>query len=231
MKRQEDRMKTHRAVGWLVWSAGLFVLIVVSFLLYGERLEEAVQALRQSETSRQTAALGLALLLAADIVLPIPSAGVSAAIGALLGFWWGAIASTLAMTIACIVGYAIGRYGGRAAAMKLVGASELHRAERLGQRYGDWAVVGLRGVPVLAEASVIVAGTARLPFGWFLLSSAIANVGISVAYAAAGVIALETRSLALAFSAAVGVPLLALGLMRAMAFARRNRAALKVEVG
>ena len=224
-------MTKRGARGWFVWSAALIAFIVLSFLLYGERLEDAVQLLLHSTTSRRTAAFVLAALLAADIVLPIPSSGVSAAIGALLGFGPGAIVSAVAMTIACIAGYGIGRYAGRAAAMTLVGTNELNRAERLARDYGDWAVVGLRGVPILAEASVIAAGTARLPFGRFLLTSAIANAGISSAYAAAGAIALETGSLALAFAAAVAVPLLALGVTRAVSSARQKHVRERMEVG
>jgi uncharacterized membrane protein YdjX (TVP38/TMEM64 family) len=194
---------------------GLLLVILVPFLVYGERLDGVVEALRTSSSSRWAVALGLAVMLASDIVLPIPSSGVSATIGALLGFWWGAVTSASAMTLACIVGYAIGRRAGRSTANALVGETELQRAEQLLEGHGDWAVVALRGVPVLAEASVVVAGTVRMPFARFLLVSTLANAGISATYAAAGAIALERRSLALAFAAAVGVPLLAIVLMRA----------------
>jgi uncharacterized membrane protein YdjX (TVP38/TMEM64 family) len=219
---QGQRMRRHETTGWLVWVGGLVVFILLPFLLYGERMSNVAQALLQSEASRWAAALALAVLLAADIVLPIPSSGVSAAIGALLGFGWGTVVSTVAMTMACIAGYGIGRYAGRAAATTLVGASELQRTEQLAQRYGHVAIVGLRGVPILSEASVIAAGAARLSRGRFLVASTIANAGISAAYTAAGVLAFETGSLALAFTAAVGVPLLALVLMRIVSSARQK---------
>jgi uncharacterized membrane protein YdjX (TVP38/TMEM64 family) len=206
-------MKTRRASGWLVWSGGLFLLIVIPFVLYGDRMEDLARAIYQSGAPRWIAAFGLGALLVADIALPIPSIGASVTIGALVGFWWGTLISASFMTMACVAGYWIGRRFGRPVAQRLVGEAELRRAESLSQRYGDWAVVGLRGVPVLAEASVVVAGTVCLPFVRFLIGASIANVVLSAVFAGAGAIALQAGPLALASIAAIGFTLLAAWVM------------------
>jgi 3-dehydroquinate synthase len=64
----------------------------------------------------------------------------------------------------------------------------------------------LRGVPVLAEGSVIFAGLAGMPIGRFLLITSTANLCISAAYAGAGAYALGAGSFAAALAAAILLP-------------------------
>jgi uncharacterized membrane protein YdjX (TVP38/TMEM64 family) len=61
-------------------------------------------------------------------------------------------------------------------------------------------------VPVLAEASVFLAGLARMPFGRFAWITGLSNLGISAVYAAAGAFAARRESFLLAFAAAVLIP-------------------------
>jgi len=67
------------------------------------------------------------------------------------------------------------------------------------QRFGSTVLVLCRGVPVLAEASVVVAGAARVRFFTFAVVTGAANIGLALAYA------LLTR-LGWGGSAAVGMP-------------------------
>jgi len=67
------------------------------------------------------------------------------------------------------------------------------------------ALVLARPVPVLAEASVLLAGTARLSWSWFLAPVALSNLGIAAAYCALGNLA----QLPAALAASVALPLLA----------------------
>jgi membrane protein DedA with SNARE-associated domain len=77
------------------------------------------------------------------------------------------------------------------------------------ERYGVWAVAVGRPVPVLAEASVLLAGTARLPFRRFLVVCSLSNLGISLVYAVAGALSATAGSFFLALAAAVVVPAVA----------------------
>lgn len=196
---------------WALVGVALLAFVLVPFVLF----EEHFNRLASQWTAGQgaTAALALGALLALDIVLPIPSSVLSTAAGALLGFPLGALVSTLGMTLASAAGYWLGT-GSRAATQRFVGAESLERAQRLAERYGDWAVIVSRPVPVLAEASAVAAGLLRRPAGRFLLLSAAANLGISLAYAAVGAFAMSAGSFLLAFAGALLLPGLAIWLLR-----------------
>jgi hypothetical protein len=64
----------------------------------------------------------------------------------------------------------------------------------------------MRPVPVLAEASALIAGVARVPFMRYLTVTVLANAGISTVYSAVGANALRTDSFLLAFAGAVALP-------------------------
>jgi membrane protein DedA with SNARE-associated domain len=96
-----------------------------------------------------------------------------------------------------------------------VGEASLARAQRLAERFGDWALVASRPVPVLAEASAVLAGMLQTPWPRFAVLSAAANLGISLVYAFAGAYARQWDSFLVAFAAALLLPGVA------MWFARR----------
>jgi uncharacterized membrane protein YdjX (TVP38/TMEM64 family) len=157
-------------------------------------------------------------LLASDVFLPIPSSIVSTAAGALLGVVGGTLSSWTGMTIGALAAWAVGRSVGRPGLRAWVGEVDLARAEVLTARSGALALVLSRPVPVLAEASALLAGACGMPLGRFLAASTLANLGISLAYAAVGATAADVSSFLLAFFGAIGVPGLA------MLIARRRRA-------
>ena len=86
----------------------------------------------------------------------------------------------------------------------------MERVAELQRKYGAWAVVISRPVPVLAEASVIAAGLTGMHFGKFCLLTSLANLGISAAYVFSG----GGDSFLLAFAGAIGLPFIALLLAR-----------------
>ena len=196
---------------WLAIGVALLAFVLVPFFLFEEQFHAL--AIRLARERSLTTALAIAALLALDIVLPIPSSVLSTAAGALLGFPLGAMISTIGMTAASLTGYWLGT-GTSAAAGRFVGADSLARAQQLAQRYGDWAVIISRPVPVLAEASAVAAGLLRWPFARFAAFSAAANFGISLAYAAIGAFAMSAGSFLLAFAGAIVVPGLAMLLLR-----------------
>jgi hypothetical protein len=70
----------------------------------------------------------------------------------------GLAASTLGMTACCQIGYAIGRTSGRTVA-PASSASRLADVERWVRVRGDWMLCVMRPVPVLAEASLVLAAS------------------------------------------------------------------------
>jgi 3-dehydroquinate synthase len=72
----------------------------------------------------------------------------------------------------------------------------------------------MRPVPVLAEASALFAGVARVPVAQYVTITTLANIGISALYCAAGARALHSSSFLLAFAASIGLPGLAMAISR-----------------
>lgn len=194
---------------WIVVSLVLLALILVPFFLFETQFNALAEQLMRREASSASVAAAIVALLASDVFLPIPSSIVAAAAGVLLGFWPGAGAIWAGMMAACALGY---WFGARAsgAARAFVGADGMARAERLSARYGDYAIVVCRPVPVLAEASVIFAGIVRRPIRRFLAVTFWSNVGMALGYAAIGAFSMRVESFLLAFVGSITLPALAM---------------------
>lgn len=191
-------------------TAALFAAVLIPFLLFADTMESvAAWAVAQGDAqgSGWAGALLLGGLLAGDILLPVPSSAVSTACGVLLGFATGTLVSAAGLTAGCLLGYGLGRWLSGTRLERLVTADGADRVSGLMARYGGWALVLLRGVPVLAEMSVVMAGMTRLPLGVFVPAVLLPNLGLSAAYAAAGAYAWNGGAAALLpFAAAIGLP-------------------------
>ncbi|HYJ08763.1 MAG TPA: VTT domain-containing protein [Polyangiaceae bacterium] len=171
---------------WLRWIA-LTCLVLLSILVPFALWEDEVTAfsvrLLARPTGRALLSATVVVLLGSDILLPIPSSFVSAGAVALLGAGWGGASIAMGMTIGSWVGYGLGRWGGEPLARRMAGPAELERARRMMQRFGSWVLLVCRGVPVLAEASALLAGATRLDPMRFGLVTGLGNVGLALAYA------------------------------------------------
>jgi len=195
-------------VRWTVLWIVLVALILVPFFLFEDWFNAVAAEVTGHAASRGWAAAVIGLLLASDVFLPVPSSLVSAAAGVTLGFWPATMLIWSSMTVACGLGYGFGRLSA-GPARRFVGEAGVARATDLAARYGSYAIVLCRPVPVLAEASVIVAGLIRAPLGRFLHVTIWSNLGIALVYAAIGAFAMRVESFLLAFAGAIVVPGLA----------------------
>lgn len=202
------------AARWLLLGALVLAAILVPFFLFEDRIAAAAEALLRARHARWLVALAVAALLAADVVLPVPSSVVCTASGALLGLGPGAAATWSGMTLGCLGGYLLGQSAGAAAVRRLLGPAEEARMSRAALRHGPWLLAVFRAVPVLAEASVIFGGASRMPLRTFLPITALANLGVAAAYAAVGAYAKESTSFLLAFAGSIAVPALGLVVVR-----------------
>jgi len=190
---------------WFLLTILLLALILVPFFIWEDWFNTLGDRIARGELSTWYAAAAIAALLASDIVLPIPSSIVSAAAGVLLGFWKGTLTVWIGMSVACLIGYWI---GARATgfARRFVGPDGLARADRLAARYGDYALLVCRPVPVLAEASTIFAGVVHTPFRRYLHLTTWSNLGIAAGYSAVGAFSMRVDSFLLAFLGAIALP-------------------------
>ena len=169
---------------WLSWVVVLAVL--VPFALFGERVDAAfaVWCGKASVHPLWTAGV-LTGLLCVDIVAPVPSSVVSTACGAMLGFWGGLLTSFAGMMVSSLIGYSLGRWTSDFA-LRWVGGKDAATLRSVEARYGVGFLVAMRPVPVLAEASAVFAGLAKLPFVRVSAALSLGNLGVSAVYAGVG---------------------------------------------
>jgi uncharacterized membrane protein YdjX (TVP38/TMEM64 family) len=194
---------------WFLIGGLLLALILVPFVLFEDQFNRLGAEITAGRLATWPAALLVAGFLAADVFLPVPSSLVSTAAGALLGFARGTIVVWVGMTAACVLGYLLGSRA-TGVARRFVGAESLARAEAVAADYGNWAIVVCRPVPVLAEASVILAGLVRTPWRPFLLLTTASNLGIAAAYAGIGAFSMGAGSFLLTFAGALALPAIAM---------------------
>lgn len=198
------------SVRWAVLGMAILAFIIVPFLIFEDAITAQAERILTPDLHPGLVGIFIGLLLAGDVVLPVPSSLVSASSGAFLGFAGGTLVCWIGMTLGCLFGHWIGSTGGTAAIRRLLGEEELEKASSLATRFGWGMLVLMRAVPVLAEASTIAAGAAGLSLLRFTAVTALANLGIAAVYAAIGAYAYEANSFLLAFAGALAVPAVAL---------------------
>ncbi|MCA9227064.1 MAG: VTT domain-containing protein [Pirellulaceae bacterium] len=186
---------------------------ILPFLAFGSQVNSAVDRWREAEYSGAVTASVIVGLLATDIFLPVPSSVLSTFGGWQFGAFGGTIVSWVGMSIGATLGFALARRYGQRFAHWLSSPSQLRRMETLSQRFGPAVLVLTRGVPVLAEASVLLMGMNRLAWRRFLPPVLLSNLGLSIAYAAFGKQAETHEMLPLALGIAIGLPVVLLMLV------------------
>lgn len=198
----------------------VLTLIAVPWVLWGDGIESRVRALMAQPGATELFAASAGGLLAADVLLPVPSSFVAVASGVVLGVVWGSVVNFAGLMLGSIVGYVVGAKAGVLVARRMVGEKSWRRAEEWTARYGSSVVLALRAVPILAEASTFFAGATRMGWGRYLLYSGVANLGVAVVYAGVGDVSADTGHLEVALMAGCVLPALA---MLAAGFVRRRQ--------
>jgi uncharacterized membrane protein YdjX (TVP38/TMEM64 family) len=126
------------------------------------------------DTDALTFGMTGAALLAADLLIPVPSSLMGTLLGARLGFLPGFVWGWLGMTLGQFAGYAVGRW-------LLAGLGrDLPQATTLAVPFVT------RPVPVLAEAVTFAAGATRMPFLHYAAVAAAGNALYMLVLAGSG---------------------------------------------
>jgi len=183
---------------------GLALAVLIPFLIWGEGLERTFSRAGVvawlADYGQWAWAAGL-LLLASDLLLPIPATAVMAALGFVYGPLWGGLIGAAGGFLGGAVGYGLCRAFGRPLALRLLGPGGLAQGERLFARAGGWLVVLSRWLPVFPEVIACMAGLARMPVAAFLIALLCGSVPLGFAFAAIGHAGVEHPVLAIALSA------------------------------
>ncbi len=173
-------------IGLLIVFAGLFALAEWQGWLQPDAIVHALKMLKEGGSHPATVAIGIAGLLAIDLLLPVPSSIVMIAAGMLLGPWAGTAASFTGAMLSAAIGYCGCRWGGERAFRRLAGERDAAQVRAWLARYGVYAIVISRPVPMLTEVLSCLAGLARMPAGAFFGASAVGTLPVCVVYAVAG---------------------------------------------
>ena len=188
---------------------------VIPFLFWGADVERWLRDVAESPPSKAATAGLVVALLSTDILLPIPSSVVSTMAGWKLGWFWGTWATWWGMNLGAIVGFGFARRWGGPFARHFSKQEDLQRMRLISNRYGPLVLVLTRGMPVFAEASVLIAGIHALSWWRFLPAVLLSNLGVAAAYTALGDFAERHQWLPLALGVAVAIPILIAALAHA----------------
>jgi uncharacterized membrane protein YdjX (TVP38/TMEM64 family) len=182
---------------------------IVPFVLFGqEGIEAQLQAWRERPPPPQYVAAAVIGLLASDIFLPIPSSAVSTLAGWQLGAVGGALTAWAGMTLGAVIGFALAKQYGQPVVAWFTRRQDLERTRQLAERFGPALLILGRGVPVLAEASVLLLGMHALSWRRFLPPVLVANLVLAIVYAAFGEVAGRHQWLPLALGVSIALPVL-----------------------
>ncbi len=128
-----------------------------------------------------------ALMVLQALAAFVPSFLLGIANGLAFGAFWGGLLSIASAALAAAISFGIARAVGRVPVEALVGKRSLGTADRWFARYGAYAVLAARLIPVISfDAISYAAGLTRMKFWRFLLATTIGMTPASFAYAYLG---------------------------------------------
>lgn len=178
---------------------------LVPFVLFGTRLDQLVATWLEPRPAPATLALLEVGVLAADLLLPVPSSMVATLGGAELGIGLGTACAFLGLTAGSLAGWWLGRAAG-AGPLARLGIADRRDLERRQRQLGPLLVVLTRPLPIVAEAAALVAGGSGMRLADFLPAAASGNLVIALLWSAAGGLGRAADSLPLVLVWSLVIP-------------------------
>lgn len=163
-----------------------FALAAVTGFLSEEQVRQQVDAIRQSPDAFTLIALGVVVLLALDLLLPVPSVPIILVAGNVIGWFPAGVTATVGLMIGSLVGYLACRWGGQHAFQRFVKPHESERARAWFNTNGLLAIIVSRPIPMLPELLACLGGFTRMSFARFALAFFLGTVPFAFACSIAG---------------------------------------------
>ncbi len=154
------------------------VIIILIFVFFGGSEIYFQDLLEEARVNPSYYGFLSFLILSSDIVLPVPSSIVMHFNGMVLGTFLGASLSLTSVMISSIVGY----YLGRSTEWFIKSKSNTKESDFF-SKYGVFAIILSRGIPILSESIVLICGYNRFNFKSFMGYSLLGYVPICLLYA------------------------------------------------
>ncbi len=190
----------------------MLLVPVIPFALFGAQSEAWFQAnvIDRAEFESVAAMFAIAGALAADILLPVPSSAVMTFSGSVFGVLKAAVINWLGLSCGSAIGYGLGYWFGKPLLTRLAKQEDTAATAGWMSRFGPWMLAALRGLPVLAEASLMIAGVYRMSQRLFWPPVLIANAVLAVIFAYLGHAAKGEGWLGMALILSIILPLVLL---------------------
>ena len=191
--RSGIRTKRHRI---------LLVLIPIGGILLGvyhkpvwAYLVELTGAFQNIETARAYIAsygalapvVSALLMIFQSVIAPLPAFLITFANGTLFGFWWGSLLSWSSAMLGAALCFFTARALGRAVVVKLLSETAVKTSDQFFQRYGKYAVLIARLVPIISfDAISYGAGLTSMQFLGFAIATGIGQLPATLLYSYLG---------------------------------------------
>ena len=127
------------------------------------------------------------LMVFQALAAPLPAFVLAFANGLAFGAFWGGVLSLGSATLAAAISFWLARALGRGPVEALVGKAGLESADRWFERWGAYAILVARLVPVLSfDVISFAAGLTRVRFGGFLAATAVGAAPATFVYSYLG---------------------------------------------
>ena len=132
-------------------------------------------------------AVSTLLMVLQAVAAPLPAFVITFANGLAFGAFWGGLLSVFGATVAAAISFYLARALGRSPVEALVGKAGLQTADRWFARWGAYAVLVGRLVPVISfDVISFAAGLTRMRFPGFLVATIIGMSPATFVYAYLG---------------------------------------------
>lgn len=169
------------------------LMVLIPFLLWDEAIYEFTTNYLLKAEHAEVAGMVI-LLLSVDVFLPVPSSVVGTGSSLLLGWKLGFLSTLTGLMLGSCLGFVVGYLFRQTFHHRYFADSEFRQVSFDLANYGFLLLIALRGVPILAEMSVLAAGFHRFSFGRFMLAMIISNSILAAIHTYLGVIAAATES-------------------------------------
>ncbi len=173
-------------------------VIVVSFLLFDDMESFFTNMLQQAGENVKTYTAVSFVVLASDILLPVPSSIILFTNGYVLGTVYGSLLSLLALMSGSVIGYYLGKF--TSLGLKSKGDE---KADNIVSRYGALSILITRGIPVLAETVCIICGFNKMLFKKYFVYNVVGYVPLCLLYAFCGNIGYDKNIFLISFGCSI----------------------------
>ena len=169
------------------------LMVIVPFLLWDEAIHEFTTQYLLEAGNLEIAGM-VVTLLTLDVFLPVPSSVVGTGSGLLLGWQLGFLSTFTGLMLGSLLGFAVGHLFRHTFFHRYFADNEFRQVSYDLANYGFLLMIAFRGVPILAEMSVLAAGFHRYSFSRFLIAMVISNSILAALHAYLGVNASHSES-------------------------------------